>query len=68
LTVQEPHKHQVEYIAAQLPDYAWVGSGRCPVVFGIGEEVSLCAHTPPPGGGGEALPPAGPSGPRSLDG
>lgn len=37
--LQEPHKHQVEWLAGQLPEYAWVGKGRCPVVFGIGEEV-----------------------------
>jgi hypothetical protein len=42
--LQEPHKHQVEWLAAQLPEYAWVGKGRCPVVFGIGEEVRRRGH------------------------
>jgi hypothetical protein len=43
--LQEPHKHQVEWLATQLPEYAWVGKGRCPVVFGIGEEVRLRMDT-----------------------
>uniref|UniRef100_A0A383WE09 Endonuclease/exonuclease/phosphatase domain-containing protein n=1 Tax=Tetradesmus obliquus TaxID=3088 RepID=A0A383WE09_TETOB len=42
--LQEPHKHQVEWLAGQLPEYAWVGKGRCPVVFGIGEE--HCEYNP----------------------
>lgn len=36
---QEPHKHQVEFLAENLPDYSWVGEGRNPVIFGLGEEV-----------------------------
>lgn len=44
LPAQEPHKHQVEWLASQLPDYAWVGKGRCPVVFGLGEE--HCEYNP----------------------
>jgi hypothetical protein len=44
--LQEPHKHQVEWLAGQLPEYAWVGKGRCPVVFGIGEEVRLLLLLP----------------------
>jgi hypothetical protein len=50
---QEPHKHQVEFLAAQLPGYAWVGKGRCPVVFGIGEEVR--GSVKEVGGGGGLL-------------
>jgi hypothetical protein len=39
-TPQEPHKHQVEFLASNLSDYGWVGEGRNPVIFGLGEEVS----------------------------
>lgn len=42
--MQEPHKHQVEYLAENLPDYGWVGDGRCPVIFGLGEE--HCEYNP----------------------
>jgi len=38
---QEPHRHQVEFLASHLTDYSWVGEGRNPVIFGLGEEVSI---------------------------
>lgn len=37
LSFQEPHKHQVEWLASALPEYSWVGKGRTPVVFGLGK-------------------------------
>lgn len=49
---QEPHLHQVEYLAEALPDYGWVGDGRNPVIFGLGEEVSTQPPAGRRGGGG----------------
>eukprot|EP00877_Chromochloris_zofingiensis_P011527 jgi/Chrzof1/6628/Cz19g03090.t1 len=42
--LQEPHKNQVEDLANALPDYAWVGYGRVPVVMGLGEK--HCEYNP----------------------